>query len=216
MASKTQGAYVVPTAEQAEFKKIVQRANRRILSNRRYLQDNGIKDPYLTVRLVGDYSKKKAWATQKSPLSSSTRFESEAEYRDFMRFINRWGEDRGKRGDFAASPESIHRSYREHIYSTLNGLASNRGISLEAWGGDLPPDIRAKLDGLTLEQITRFYDYVDPDLGEQEFDSEQVGEGSIEDYTEYIDGRLSALQRYYPKKLKKKKKSKKASRKKKK
>lgn len=198
MANTITGGYVVPTDARAEFKKTIQRANRRILSNVKYISENNIRDNYVKNLLAGDYARKKNWTTKSTPLSSSTRFKSEADFKAFMTYINRWAEDRGKRGEYAASPTTIIDGYKSHIYGSLNGLARNRGISLEKWDGDLPAEIKKKIDSLSLEQITQFYDYVDPTLGEQDFDSDQVGEGSVEDYIDYIDGRLSALQKYFP------------------
>lgn len=220
MTKTITGGYIVPTDARAEFKKTIQRANRRILSNVNYISENNVRDRYVQNMLAGDYSRKKNWATKSTPLSSSTRFKSEADFKAFMEYISRWSEDRGKRGDYAASPKTIIEGYKSHIYGTLNGLARNRSISLEKWGGDLPPEVKEKLESLSLEQITQFYDYVDPFLGEQDFDSEQVGEGSVEDYVDYIEGRLSALQKYFPHnpkpKPKKKRKKKRSTKRKKK
>ena len=202
------GEYIVPTDARAEFRKIIQRANRRVLANVNYIKENGIRDNVVKTMIAGDYSKKSKWATKSAPFSASTRFKSEAAYRDFMRHVMRWGEDTGRRGGYAADPKRISEDYKTSIYKALNGLARNNGVSLEKWGGDLPPELKKKLDDLSLEQITQFFDYVDPTGEEWIFDSDQVVDNDVGDFIEYIDGRVSALQKYFPSKPKSKKKKK--------
>lgn len=202
-SSKTTGGYVVPTDARAQFRRDIQRANRRILANIQYIKDNNIRDVETRQTLAFDFYKKRTWATKKSPLSASTRFDSEADYKKFMQFIERWAGEPGQRGDFAAAPENLRNGYKDSIYQAINGLVRDRGISLEEWGGDLPPALREKIDNLSLTQMRHFFNYIDPTGIEEEFDSDQVSPGSVEDLIDYMEGRIGALEKFYPKAPKK-------------
>lgn len=201
---KIDGQYIVPTDSRAEFRQMIQRANRRVQSNLKYLKDNGIRDHQVRTMLVGDFGSKRKWATKNSPFSYKTSFASEREYQEFMKYVSRWGEDTGKRGGHKADPKAIEEAYRRTIYKAINGLIRNKGISLEEWGGDLPPDIKKRLDRLSLEQMTHFYRYTDPNEGGVEvFDSDQVDNEDVEDFIDYLSGNLSAVEKFYPKAEKK-------------
>lgn len=201
--------YIIPTDARAEYRKLIQRANRRILSNLKYIKDEGIRSKQIKTGLVGDFHSKKKWATQKSPLSSSTKFKSEAEFKQFMRFVNKWGEDTGRRGGFAADPNEKRERGKESIYKALYGLSANKGISLEKWKGELPPDMVEKINNLSLEQMSKFFDYVNESGEELIYDSDQVAEGDVEDMIDYINGRLSEVIKFFPRPEKKRTKAKK-------
>lgn len=209
--------YIVPSDAQAEYRRMIQRANRRVLANLKYLKENDIRDNHVKTLLAGDFTKKKTWATQKSPFSSKTRFESEKAYQEFMRYVSRWGEDTGGRGGHKADPKAIAERHRSDIYKTINGLVRNKSISLEEWGGDLPPELKGRLEGLSLEQLTHFYRYLDPETGGTEvFDSDQVDYEDVDDFMDYIGGILGAVEKFYPapeKKVTKKGKKRKSRRK---
>lgn len=195
--------YIVPTDARAMYRKMIQRANRRVLSNLNFIKENEIRDNHLKTTLAGDFSNKKNWATKNSPFSYKTKFESEKAYREFMRYVSRWGEDTGKRGGFKADVNRIMDEHKSAIYKTINGLVRNKGISLEEWGGDLPPDIK-RIEGLSLEQLNHFYRYVDPSGEVEVFDSDQVESDEVEDFIDYISGLLSSLEKFYPTVTKKK------------
>ena len=211
--------YVVPTDAQAEYRRIVQRANRRVLSNLKYLEENGIRDNHIKVMLVGDFSSKKSWSTQKSPFHTRTSFDSEKAYKAYMAHVMQWGEDTGQRGVYRKAPDSVKANYMSSIYKALNGLIREKGISLEEWGGDLPPELKKLLEGMTLEQATHFFRYIDPNSGEiEEYDSDQVKANDVESFIDYVESTVSSLGKFYPapeKKVTKKGKPKKSRRKKK-
>lgn len=210
------GKYVVPVADRKAFKQTIQRANRRVISNLDYLKREGIKDNQVKTMLAGDFSNKRKWATKNSPFSYSTQFDSEKDYQDFMRYASRWGENTGGRGGHKADPSRIADSYKTDIYKAINGLVRNKGISLEDYGGDLPPDLKAKIENMSLEQLTHFFRYQDPSGDVEEYDSDQVNSDSIEDFTDYLGGVLTSLDKFYPKaakKVTKKKKKRKTKRK---
>lgn len=200
--------YVVPTDARAEYKKLIQRANRRILANLKYIKDEGIRDNAIKTSLAHDYGNKRKWAGKSTPLSSSVRFASEQDYKRYIQFIMRWGEDTGTRGGHRADPKRLESKGKESIYKALYGMINNKGISLEKWYGDLPPDIKKDIEGLSLEQISRFFEHTDTTGEEDYFDSDQVDEDNGVDAFEYIRGRLAEVKQYYPRPPKKKKRKK--------
>ena len=211
-----EGAYIVPTDARAEYRQMIQRANRRVLANLKYLKDNGIKDNQVKTMLVGDFSSKRKWATTKSPFSSSTKFSSKKEYDQFMRFVSRWGEDTGRRGGHKADPKAIEAGYRDSILKSISGLVRNKGISLEEWKGQLPPELMKEINELSIEQMTHFYRVVDPSGEVELFDSDQVEYEDVDDFLDYMKGITSELKKFYPvaeKKVTKKGKRKKSRRK---
>lgn len=205
MAKKA--GFVVPTEARAEFKKTIQRANRRIQSNLKYIKEEGIKSNSIKSALAHDFTNKRKWATKSAPLSYSTQFKNEAEYNAYMRFVNRWGEDTGRKGGYIADPKRRIDVGKTAIYKAINGLMDAKGISLEEWGGDLPPALKEKVEGMSLEQISKFFEYTDVSGEDETFDSDDVAYGDIEDFVDYIDSKVSAVQHYFPRPEKKKKKS---------
>ena len=208
--------YIIPTDARAEYRKLIQRANRRILANLDYIKNEGIRDHAIKTSLAGDFTSKKKWQTGKSPLSTKTRFKSEDAFKQYMRFVNRWGEDTGTRGGHRADPKRKLQEGKEAIYSAIFGLADHKGTSLEKWGGDLPPDIKKEIESMSLEQMSRFFDHVDE--FDELFDSDQVESDDVEDLIDYIRGRISSVKKFYPRPEKRvtKKGKKKKSRKRKK
>lgn len=202
------GEFIVPTDARPEFRALIQRANRRVLSNLNYIKQENIRDAETKQALVFDFHKRRSWETAKAPFSASTKFASERQYQAYLKFIKHWGEDRGRRGDFAAAPENIKHGYKAAIYKSLNSLLNIKGISLEEWGGELPPDIVKSIEGLTITQMRHFFNFIDDEGVTEEFDSDGVGEGSIEDFIDYVGGRLDALKKFYPHQPKPKKKKK--------
>lgn len=200
--------FIVPTDARAEYRALIQRANRRILANINYIKDEGITDNSIKNALVGDYGSKRKWATKSAPLSASTKFNSAKEYRQFINFINRWGKDTGRRGGFAADPKERVKFGQSQIYKAIYGMIDNKGISLEEWKGDLPPDIKKEIENLSLQQINKFFDYTDVTGEDSYFDSDSPEEDTAEDVLDYIRGRISAVKQYYPRPQKKQKKKK--------
>lgn len=190
--------YTLPTDAKDEYRKMIQRANRRVLSNLKYLKDNGIRDNQIKTTLVGDFSSKKKWATKNSPFSYRTTFESEKAYKEFMRYVSRWGEDTGKRGGYKADVNRIKEQYKSSIYKAINGAVRNKGISLEQWGGDLPPALKERIERMSLTQLTHFFRHIDPSGEVEEWDSDQIQGENVENFLDYVIGTISSLEKFYP------------------
>ena len=196
-----EGRYIVPTDARAEYRRIIQRANRRILANLNYLSENKIRDNHIKVLLAGDFTNKQKWSTQKSPFHTRTTFESEKAYKAYMTHVMQWGEDTGKKGEYQRSVNSLKEGYKSSIYKALNGLINHKGISLEEYGGDLPPELKSRLENLTLEQMTHFFRYIDPNTGDlEEFDSDQLASDTVESFIDYVGTIMRSIEHFYPRK----------------
>lgn len=192
------GEFIVPTDARAEFRALIQRANRRIKSNLRYIDKNSITDHEVRTSLAADFTSKKTWETNTMPFSRSIKFASEKDYRDYVRHVKKWGEDRGSKGDFHASPENLRRGYQDAIITALNTVATNKGISLEKWGGDLPPAMLEKIKNMSLQQLFHFFKHVKNDQGdEEELDSDRVLTGSEKSYIGYMHGLINRTMKFY-------------------
>lgn len=186
------GEFIVPTDARAEFRALIQRANRRVKSNLKYIDKNDVTDHEVRQSLAGDFTDKGAWETQTMPFSRSVKFASESDYRQFVRYVKKWGEDRGSKGDFHAAPDNLVQGYKSAIYNALNTVAANKGISLEKWGGNLPPAMVEKIEGMSLQQLFHFFKHVKNDQGdEEELDSDRVMIGNERSYIQYMHGLLN-------------------------
>lgn len=192
------GEFIVPTDARAEFRALIQRANRRVKSNLRYIEKHGITDNEVKTSLAADFTSKGTWETKTMPFSRSIKFASKKDYDDYVRHVKKWGEDRGAKGDFHAAPENLRKGYQDNIIKALNTVATRKGISLEKWGGDLPPAMIEKIEKMSLQQLFHFFKHVKNDQGdEEELDSDRVLEGSEKSYIGYMHGLLNRVTKFY-------------------
>ena len=222
--AKNKVGYTVPASERKEFDLLVQRANRRILSNMKYIQQEDIKSQTAQRALVGDYMDKGEWAGSTAVFSRSKSFTSESAYKAFVRHIEQWGAS-GDKGEFARSRDTLREGYEKAIIKALTTAAIDNGNGVLTKQGRLPANLAKEIRSLSLEQLTNFFDHADPteDLEVQRFSSYDylgVDRGEFVDITR---ARLNALKQLYPDKAPKsnatkpkKKKKRKSSRKKKK
>lgn len=208
MASKNKG-WVVPKEEREEFKAFIQRANRRIKANfRKYVASGDITSIRTERALVGKFADPTNWNSSKTPLSRSiTQFESEKDYERFKAHFGKWGDtiedidpNTGKvKHTFVASPEMIREGYKKSIIEALNRTLINKNIPTE--NGQIPADILARIDGMSLEQLANFFgEEVDEELENSAFDSDEVQEGDPDSFRNYINSQISWVQRVYPSK----------------
>ena len=200
MASKK--GYTVPELERDEYFRLVARANSRLQRTLAYIERESITDVEVKQTLAHDYHQRSKWAGAKTPLHKKVRFNSEADYRDYIELISRWGAfTGGEKGDYYASPTRIEQSYREAIERAISGMMRKKEISLEEWGGDLPPHLIEALNKLNITQLRHFFKHtsITSDGEMEEFDSdENVRTGSLEDAIDYIEGTIKSLNKYYP------------------
>src|SRR5690554_4092627 len=83
--------YKLSKAQKEEIRRLTQRANRRILgAHKQYAKAGKEIAPR---EVTGGIQTRDQWETQQNPLSRSTRFASEKEYKDRMKFLRTF--DRG-------------------------------------------------------------------------------------------------------------------------
>lgn len=218
--------FIVPKELQSEFNLLIQRANRRIKANLKYIQKEGIQSEATQRALLGDYTDRGSWYTDKTVFSRSKTFSSEKAYAQYVRHVMKWGGDYGniKSNGIRHDPEGIKEGYYKQIVSALTTVAiDNGGGGILTKRGKLPAGISKALRGLSLEQISNFFDHADPTE-----DIEYYGFSSYEylgvDRDEFIDitiGKINTLKQLFPnsnpepkKKVTKKKKKRKTKRKK--
>lgn len=206
-------AYQVPKEMQHAYKMAVQRANRRVKQNIKYIQKHVILDDQTQRTLVAGFMDHEKWASATMPFSRSNKgryltdpdtgrqtfreFTSKADFDAYMRHLNKWGEDTGKRGDFAKSPQRIKNDYKTAIIKALNEVKDHYSISLP--GGKLPKQVIDMIDSLSLTQITNFFGDGDPseDIEVSQFDSDDfIYVDTAEDFINVVETRINAIKKF--------------------
>ena len=201
MAKKNNG-FVVPESERQDFKMLVQRANRRIKANIKFIEDEDIKTERAKRELLGDYVDKTAWNSEKTAFSRSIRFESEKAYENYKRQLQRWGGESAEKSVKGAKDRVI-----KSIINSLNTTADIYGQGVMDESGHLPKEITDRLKSMSLEQLLNFFDIADPteDIEHQSWSYEEYQKGV--DRGTFVDitmTRLNYLEQIIPKKAKKK------------
>jgi len=188
--------YIVPKAEQHEFDLMIQRANRRIKRTFEFIQQEDIKSDATIRALVGDYGSKSSWAGEKVVFSRSKKFASQKDYERFRRHVEQWGGD-----DYSRSAENVKQGYYKSIIRALTTVAIDNGAGeILTKNGRLPSNLAKKIKGLSLEQMSNFFDHADP-TDEIERNSFRSDEFIGVDRTEYVDivtGYINRLEELFP------------------
>lgn len=203
--------YVVPKEQQHAYKMAVQRANRRVKSNLKYIQANKITSPHTERSLVGGFIHQGNWASSTMPFSRSIKgryllnadtgdmefkeFNNEREFKQYLNYLNKWGKE-GKQ--FDAHPQQIKEDYKSSIIKALNQVKDHYSITLP--GGQLPKEVVAAIDSMSLEQITNFYSNGDPgeDIEISQFNSDDfLYVETAEDFTDVVVSRINQIKRFY-------------------
>lgn len=206
--------YVVPKNQQHAYKMMVQRANRRVKSNLKYIEKHNIQNEHTQRSLVGGFAERGQWASATMPFSRSNKgryiidadtgvptfreFENEREFRQYMAYLNKWGEQTEKGGRFSAHPEQIKSNYKSAIIKALNEVKDHYSITMP--GGQIPKEIINELDKLNLEQITNFFANGDPseDVEISQFSSDDfIYVENAEDFKDVVLSRISAIKQYH-------------------
>lgn len=204
--------YVVPKDLQHAYKMAVQRANRRVKSNLMYITKNNITSDHTQRALVGSFMTKGKWATDTMPFSRSNKgryiinadtgrpefmeFKTETEFKQYMNYLNKWGEKTEKGARFSAHPEQIKEDYKSSIIKALNQIKDHYSITLP--GGQLPKEVISAIDSMNLEQITNFFGN-DPneDIEISQFDSDDfIYVETAEDFTDVVISRINQIKRF--------------------
>lgn len=190
--------FIVPKDQQTEFDRLIQRANRRIKANLKYIQQENIKSESAQRALVSDYASPTAWHTQKTVFSRSKSFESEGAYKQFVRHVTQWGADKR---DFDRSVASIKEGYYENIIKALTTTAQDNGALVN---DRLPDGLAERIEKLTLEQMTNFFGHGDPteDIDSMRWSSDEYLGADAGEFADITNAHINALEKLYPTKPK--------------
>lgn len=203
--------FIVPKEQQHAYKMLVQRANRRVKSNLKYISQNKITNEHTQRSLVGGFTEHEKWASGRMPFSRSIKgryiwdadreeqvfkeFTSEREFQQYLNHLEKWGKE-GR--TFDASPKQIKENYKSAIIKALNEVKDHYNITMP--GGQIPKEVLKELDSLSLEQITNFFANGDPseDVEISQFSSDEfLDVTNAEEFTDVIKARIGALKKFH-------------------
>lgn len=196
--------FTVPENERHAYKMLVQRANRRVKSNLKYIRDNKIEDYNTRRALIKSFDDPMKWSSGRMPFSRSIQghyvwntdtesmefreFKSESQYRAYIRELENFGKE-GK--TYNASPTQIIENYKSNIIKSLNAIKDHYNITTP--NGQIPKEILDALDTMTLKEATNFYTMydVEEELERENFDSDAYA--NVTDAEGFVDVTLSIL-----------------------
>lgn len=189
--------FVVPEHERHDFNLLVQRANRRLKANLKFMQKEEITDFNTQHALLGIYANPEEWATQKNAFSRSTKFASKQMYEAYKKHLSKWG---GEGPDYEKSIENIKEGYYKAIIQSLTVTALDNGDSILTSRGKLPGNLAKKIKGLSLTQLTNFFEIGDPseDIEASRFNSLDYLGVDREEFVSVTETRLNYLKQIYP------------------
>lgn len=204
----TNKGFTVPAGERNDFKLLVQRANRTINANLKFIQKEDVQTGRAQRQLMGDFISKSAWHTEKTAFSRGIKFESEKAYNDYKRQLQRWGGEGAEK-----SVKGTKQRVYESIIKSLNTTADIYGQGVKDDSGHLPKEITDRLENMSVEQLLNFFDVADPteDIEHQSWSYEEYQEGVDRDtFIDITTTRLNYLEQIVPNKseIKKKKRGK--------
>ena len=197
--------FVVPAGDRKAFDLLVQRANRRLKSSLKYIQQEDIKSDTAQRALVSDYADQSSWHTSKTIFSRSKTFASEKAYRQYVRHISQWGGEK-----FERSVESVKEGYYKAIIQALTTTALDNGNGVLTAKGRLPNNLAKQIKELTLEQMTNFFDHSDPTetIESQGWSSDEYIGVDRGEFVDITTAHINSLKQLYPEKTKAKRKTK--------
>lgn len=185
--------YVVPASDRREFDRMVQRANRRINANLKYIQQEDIQSEFARRALMSDYADRSNWNTPKTVFSRSIKFNSKKEYEQYKRHVMQWGDEKAER-----TVEGLKAGYEKEIIKSLTTAAIDNNIPLN--NGRLPGNIRQKIKGLSLEQMTHFFHNDEPVADMEYLAYSEVDFNGVDEqgFIDNVNTIVSSLQQIFP------------------
>ena len=190
--------YTIPKDERHAYKMLVQRANRRLKANLKYIESNNITNAHTQRMLAFEYVDQDTWAGKKQPLSRTIQFESEKEYKHYKRHLERWGQETEKGQRFNRHPTELKQSYKSAIIKALNEVKDSHSITLP--NAEIPKEIIQALDSLSITEISNFFNGHDPvedivisQFGSKEFDGVTDAKGFID----VVMSRIASIKQVY-------------------
>lgn len=212
MAKNNQG-FVVPEELRHDYKMMVQRANRRVKSNLKYIAKNTITAEQTVRSLVGGFGDKNNWSSDKMPFSRSIKgryitnadtgftefreFKNKTEFEQYMKYLSKWGEQTKKGELFTAHPDKIKADYKSAIIKALNQVKDHYSITLP--NGQIPKEIIAEVDSMSLEEITNFFGNGDPseDMEISQFSSDEfLDVENAQDFIDVVKSRIAMVKKF--------------------
>lgn len=193
--------FKVPKTKQKDFDLLVQRANRRIKKSLEYIQQEDIKD-FNTVRaLVHDYASPEAWAGKNNIFSRKKTFNSEQEYKQYVKHLEEWGKKTTKKNPsrYDRSIESIKKGYQQNIIKSLTTVAITATQGVLTPKGRLPKGMAKQIRELSLEQLTNWFEIADPteDIEVERFSTSEYFGADREQFIDIFDRRMNLLKSIY-------------------
>lgn len=166
--NKKQSIYKIPEDDLREYRRLVQRANRQIYKNMKYIQQENIKSESTQRALLGHKADRAAWVSDKTPFSRAIKFKpittangrtisGEEQYKQYRRMLERFGGDSAEH-----TPEAMKERYYQSIVRSLTTLAESSGATVMTKKGHLPKAVTNAIKSMTLEQMTHYFDEGDP------------------------------------------------------
>lgn len=192
--AKNNGKYIVPEAERVEYDRLVQRANRRIKKNIQLAE--GLKSDIARRSLTFDYENKDKWASDKTVFSRSKVFESEKEYKQYVRHLEQWGAP----GEYSKSEQVLREQYYKSIVKALTTTAIDNGNGVLLKNGRLPGNLNAKIKALSTDQMLSFFDVGDPteDIEKNGWDSWDYIGVDRDEFVDITEAHINKLKKLYP------------------
>ena len=212
MAKNNKG-FVVPEELRHEYKMLVQRANRRVKSNIKYIEKNTITSDHTIRSLVGSFDDVLNWSSKTMPFSRSVKgryivnadtgynefreFKNRTEFEQYLNYLKKWGGNGGKGERFDAHPKKIKEDYKQAIIKALNQVKDHYSISLP--NGQIPKEILEDIDSMSLQEITNFFGNGDPaeDMEISQFSSDDfIDVESAQDFIDVIKSRIAMVKKF--------------------
>ena len=137
-------AYNVPMDHRKEYKRLVQKVNRRIASAMAAYEKEG--RTIAPVEVTGGIQVREQWNTSKYAISRSTKFASEAEYKKMMKHLKSFDLPNSKGG---------RPTIQE--YTKVQGVKIQKAIET-ATGGDPSNLLTKKLSNMTAPKMADFWE----------------------------------------------------------
>lgn len=207
-------AYQVPKELRHEYKMLVQRANRRIKSNLKYITKNGITSEHTQRALVGSYNDPLKWSSGRQAFSASStgrylwdvdkeemvfrEFKNQTEFKQYLNHLETWGKKVEKGELWRTHPDQIKQEYKDSIIKSLNQVVNRQSISLP--NNEIPKEIIEALDDLNIQQISNFFNggHISEDVEIAQFSSDEYVEvDNVEDFIDVVMTRIHSTTRMY-------------------
>lgn len=208
---KKNDIYILPTSARREYNALVQRANRRIISNMKYIQQEEIQSEQVQRSLLGKFVEPENWHGGKVAFSRSVKFEprtitdergierkisGEQAYKLYLRQLEKYGGIEEPR-----TVEGLKEGYYKAIIKNLTTVALDNPGVLTA-KGQLPANIAKKVREMSLEQMQHYFAEVDvaEDLEYLPYSGEDYNGVTREEFVQVTMQRLNTLKEIYPSK----------------